>query len=622
MCGICGWIDYRHDLGADEHVRTLATMNDTMACRGPDQQGVWAQGPAALCHRRLAVIDIEGGRQPMSLDDDGAPPLRMVYSGETYNFRELREELAAAGHRFRTSSDTEVVLRAHREWGRKDPRDVARRLNGMFAYALWDDAAHELVLVRDRLGIKPLYYYPTPHGVLFGSEPKAILANPEADRTVDAEGLRRALAFVADPANAVFRGMREVPPGCVVRIGRDGHREERYWQLTDTGHSDDVDTTVGHVRELLTDTAQRQLIADVPLCTLLSGGLDSSALTALAAKHVTGTVRSFAVDFAGYAENFTADDARGTPDTPYVHEVAEYVGTDHRDIVLRTEDMMDPAVRAAALHARDLPAGIGDMDTSLYLLFQAVRRVSTVALSGESADEVFGGYRDFHDADTVAADTFPWLAGRMMNHDHRDPGPFDRSLWSKLDVPGYVEDQYRAALAEVPELTGPAADDPHERRMREICYLYLTRWLPVLLDRKDRMSMAVGLEVRVPFCDHRLVEYVFGTPWAQKNFDGREKSLLRHATKDLLPDSVVQRVKSPYPSTQDESYAASLRDQVAAILADGDDAPVAPLVDREAVRRRLEAPSGTENQMGARMELERIIDLNSWVRDYDVELAV
>ena len=627
MCGICGWIDYRRDLGEDENRRTLAGMNQTMSCRGPDQEGIRVERHAALCHRRLAVIDVEGGRQPMSLDDDGRPALHIVYSGETYNFRELRAELESAGHRFRTSSDTEVVLRAHREWGGRDPRDVARRLNGMFAYALWDIASEELVLVRDRLGVKPLYYYPTPDGVLFGSEPKAILANPAAKRVVDVEGLRRALSWVADPSNAVFRGMREVPPGYVVRIGRTGIREERYWRLEDTGHTDDVPTTVQNVRDLLEDTAKRQLIADVPLCTLLSGGLDSSALTALAARHVRdqggGDVRSFAVDFAGYADNFTADDVRGTPDTPYVHEVAGFVGTDHRDILLHTEDMMEPGVRAAALHARDLPAGIGDMDTSLYLLFKAVREESTVALSGESADEVFGGYRDFHDADTVAAETFPWLAGRMMNHDASDPGLFDRDLFGKLDVAGYVDDQYRKALAEVPELTGPAATDPHERRMREVCYLYLTRFLPNLLDRKDRMSMAVGLEVRVPFCDHRLVEYVFGTPWVHKTFDGREKSLLRHATKDLLPVSVVQRVKSPYPSTQDEGYEKSLRDRVAGILARGDDAPVAPMVDPKAITERLDAPSSqAQHRMGRRMQLERVIDLNQWLEDYQVELDV
>jgi asparagine synthase (glutamine-hydrolysing) len=263
--------------------------------------------------------------------------------------------------------------------------------------------------------------------------------------------------------------------------------------------------------------------------------------------------------------------------------------------------------------------GLGDMDTSLYLLFKAVRERSTVALSGESADEVFGGYRDFHDPDTVAADTFPWLAGRMMKADPSDPGLLDAGVADRLDLPGHLAAQYRAALAEVPELTGPAADDPHERRMREICFLYLTRFLPNLLDRKDRMSMAVGLEVRVPFCDHRLVEYVFGTPWAHKTFDGREKSLLRHATAHLLPESVVQRVKSPYPSTQDDTYEKELRERAADLLR-RDDSPAAPLIDRKAVAARIDAPLDGHTAMGTRTQLERVLDVDVWLRDYDVEL--
>jgi asparagine synthase (glutamine-hydrolysing) len=377
---------------------------------------------------------------------------------------------------------------------------------------------------------------------------------------------------------------------------------------------------MGHVRELLEDTARRQLIADVPLCTLLSGGLDSSALTALAARQSRDRVRSFAVDFTGYTENFTADDVRGTPDAPYVHDVAAHVGTEHTDITLSTGQLMDPEVRATTLHARDLPSGIGDMDTSLYLLFHSIRAQSTVALSGESADVVFGGYRDFHDPDTVAADTFPWLAGRMMRRDPADPGLWDGGLVKQLDLPGYYENQYRAALGEVPELTGPAAADPHERRMRQICYLYLTRFLPLLLDRKDRMSMAVGLEVRVPFCDHRLVEYVFGAPWAHKTFDGREKSLLRAATADLLPASVVRRVKSPYPSTQDAGYEQVLRRRVAALLESG--GPVVPLLDAGAVRKRLAAPVGAIPGMAARVPLEQVLALDAWLRDYAVTVVL
>ncbi|MES0039822.1 asparagine synthase (glutamine-hydrolyzing) [Mesorhizobium sp. M0046] len=587
----------------------LADMTATMAYRGPDDEGTWIDGPAALGHRRLAVIDIQGGRQPMTLQEGGQPALVLVYTGETYNYRELRQRLAVLGHRFDTSSDTEVVLHAHHEWGRRDPCTAVSELNGMFAYALWDTAKRELLLVRDRLGIKPLYYYPTQHGVLFGSEPKAILANGLAECVMDADGLRRTLSFVADPHNTVFRGMREVRPGHIVRVTREGIQQMTYWQLTDSGHTDNVPTTVRHVRELLEDTVQRQLIADVPLCTLLSGGLDSSALTALAARFSDERIRSFALDFVGYTENFTPGPMCGTPDGPYVQEVAKFAGSDHTDITLSADDLMDPNVRARTLHARDLPFTWGDVDSSLYLLFRAIRQHSTVALSGESADELFGGYSWFHDPAHIQANTFPWSGHVDIAHQSLGPG-----LVEELDLPGYLDEQYQRALAEVPALTGPASADPHERRMREVCYLALTRYLPTLLDRKDRLSMALGLEVRVPYCDHRLVEYVFGTPWAHKTFDRREKSLLRAATADLLPQSVVQRVKSVYPPIQDPTYDTMLRTRFRALL-DDRNAAVAPLLSVDRARTLLNA---TDNIRW----VECILTLQDFLTDYNVSLTV
>ncbi|TJW91342.1 MAG: asparagine synthase (glutamine-hydrolyzing) [Mesorhizobium sp.] len=609
MCGICGWIDFDRDLRSPDAQRELADMTATMAYRGPDDEGTWIDGNAALGHRRLAVIDIQGGRQPMTLEEDGQPALVLVYGGETYNYRELRQRLAALGHRFDTSSDTEVVLHAHREWGRRDPCTAVSELNGMFAYALWDTAKRELLLIRDRLGIKPLYYYPTQHGVLFGSEPKAILANGLAERALDADGLRRTLSSVADPYNSVFRGMREVRPGHIVRVSRDGIQQMTYWQLTDSGHTDDVPTTVRRVRELLEDTVQRQLIADVPLCTLLSGGLDSSALTALAARFGGERTRSFALDFVGYTENFTPGPMCGTPDGPYVQDVAKFTGTDHTDIILSADELMDPNVRTGTLHARDLPFTWGNEDCSLYLLFRAIRQHSTVALSGESADELFGGYSWFHDPAHIQADTFPWSDPVDIARQSLDPG-----ILEGLDLPGYLNDQYRRALAEVPALTGPAMADPHERRMREVCYLFLTRCLPTLLDRKDRMSMALGLEVRVPYCDHRLVEYVFGTPWAHKTFDGREKSLLRAATADLLPPSVVKRVKSVYPPIQDPTYDRMLRARFTALLGDRN-AAVAPLLSVDRSRALLNA---TDNIRW----VECILTLQDFLTDYKVSLTV
>src|SRR5919199_40862 len=613
MCGIAGWVDFGRNLTAEQP--TVQAMTDTMACRGPDAEGLWIAPHVALGHRRLAVIDLQGGRQPMVVEEGERVLAALTYSGEVYNFRELRAELSAQGHCFRNHSDTEVVLHAYLQWG----EDFVTRLNGMYAFALWDVRREELLLVRDRMGIKPLYYYPTPSGVLFGSEPKAILANPHVDPVVDDDGLRELLSFVKTPEQAVFRGMREVRPGQLVRVRREGTTKRRYWALESREHTDDIDTTVRTVRALLDDIVARQLISDVPLCSLLSGGLDSSAITALAAKALReqdgGQVRSFAVDLVGYSDNFRPDEMRGTPDAPYVADLARHVAADHTDIVLDSNELMSPEARAAVLHARDLPNGAGDMDTSLYLLFRAIREHSTVAVSGESADEAFGGHPLVHDPEAVNADTFPWLAAFRGRQERATL--FNPELMKRLDVAGYCADSYHDALAEVPHLPGETG---LEKRMREVSYLHLTRFVQILLDRKDRMSMAVGLEVRVPFCDHRLVEYVFNSPWSMKTFDGREKSLLRAASSDVLPRSVVERVKSPYPSTQDPTYERRLRREMSNVLA-GEDAPVLSLLDVERARALVEEPVSSVSTQFSRMGMELALQLNGWLKEYGVRIG-
>jgi asparagine synthase (glutamine-hydrolysing) len=605
MCGITGWVAFDHDLTQAQP--TVDTMTETMACRGPDARGTWLDRHAALGHRRLSVIDIEGGAQPMTLDTpQGA--LAMVYSGEAYNYTELRDELRRRGHAFRTTSDTEVVLHAYLEWGAA----MAERLNGMYAFAIWDSRTEKLVMIRDRMGIKPFYFHPTADGVLFGSEPKAILANPLAVRAVDLDGLRELFTFTKTPGHAVWSGMREVEPGTVVTVDHNGVHTSVYWRLETKEHTDDRRTTVAHVRELLDDIVARQLVADVPRCVLLSGGLDSSALTALAAKQLGErgeTVRSFSVDFVGQAENFTADELRPTNDSPFVHDVAEHVRSRHQDVVLDSSELTDPAIRRAVVSANDVPAGRGDMDASLYLLFKAIRAQSTVALSGESADEVFGGYRWFHLPEVQRADTFPWVAALSLDRPGlSSPRLLNPELAAKLDTEGYIADQYASAVAEVAPLPG---ESEHERRMRVICYLHLTRFVRLLLDRKDRMSMAVGLEVRVPFCDHRLVEYVYNTPWSLKTYDGREKSLLRGATRDVLPQSVVERVKSPYPSTQDPKYPTMLQLQVEELLTEANN-PVFEVVDRGWLNAVVRSDPATIDSL-SRHALERTLDLAAWL---------
>ncbi|MFJ6182310.1 asparagine synthase (glutamine-hydrolyzing) [Streptomyces sp. NPDC092295] len=616
MCGITGWIDFSRDLTTESG--TLDAMVRTLIRRGPDAGGGWLDTHAALGHRRLAVIDLEGGAQPMATPERGPrgdlPRAVISYGGEIYNYRELRGELSLHGHRFTTSSDTEVALRAYLQWG----ADFVHRLNGMYSIAIWDTASEELLLVRDRLGVKPLYYHPTPGGVLFGSEPKAILAHPLVRPSASAEELCDALLFLRTPGRVPLRGMRELRPGHLLRVGRAGLREERYWALEARPHPDDLPTTIATVRDLLDDIVPRQMVADVPLVALLSGGLDSSAVTALAQRVRAaegGRISTFAVDFTGHSENFRGDPIRPTPDGPYARAVAEHVGSAHHTITLDRARLLDPAVRRTVLEAWDLPFNFADLDISLHQLFAAVREHATVALSGEGADEVFGGYLWFSDPVARAAETFPWL--RLGAHRGLDPRALFHSWFVEgIDLATYQADLYRSALAEVPRLDG---EGPEERRTRELGYLTLTRWLPILLDKKDRMGMANGLEGRVPFCDHRLVEYLFNVPWAMKTCTGQEKGLLREAAAGLLPRSVLRRTKAAYPSIQDPAYDRGLIAGLTA-AAVGDDAPLTGYLDPAAVRRLTDkTTTGTLSEF-ERILLESTVRLGDWLSTYGVDL--
>jgi asparagine synthase (glutamine-hydrolysing)/amidotransferase len=357
----------------------------------------------------------------------------------------------------------------------------------------------------------------------------------------------------------------------------------------------------------------------VPVCTLLSGGLDSSAVTALAARALDpAPIRSFSVDFTGAADRFAPNSVRSEPDAPYARALAAHVGGEHTEVLLDSAELTDPAVRAAVLGATDLPPSFwGDMWPSLYLLFRAIRRSATVALSGEAADELFGGYLWFRNPAAVTAPTFPWLTSGSARY-FGGLRLLDAGLLDKLDIPGARADSYADAVTEAPVLPG---EDPADARLRRVTYLNLTRFVQTLLDRKDRMSMAVGLEVRVPFCDHRLVEYVFNVPWAMKSFDGREKSLLRAAVADLLPTPVLERVKTPYPATQDPVYERLLRGELARVLADPD-APVLPLLDRAKCRALIGRPQGAVSRPYDRGSLETAVWLDAWLRLHDVTLEL
>lgn len=614
MCGITGWIDWNSDLTKESD--NLERMTDTLAPRGPDAAGTWISAHCALGHRRLSVIDPENGEQPM-IRYTGDDQYIVVYNGELYNALELRKELESRGRSFTTTCDTEVLLVSYMEWGRA----CVERFNGIFAFAIWDVTAQELFLARDRLGVKPLFFSRRNGLFIFGSEQKCILEHSAVKAEVGAEGL--AEIFVIGPArtpgHGVYKEISELRPGQCMIVNRAGVKTITYWQLRSAPHEHNVEQTAEHVRELLKDTVQRQLISDVPVCTLLSGGLDSSALTTIAVDYYRGSgqgsVHTYSVDYRDNDKHFKAHSFQPNSDAPWIERMTSHLGTFHHPVFFDTPELV------AALHdatlARDLP-GMADVDASLLLFCHEIKKGATVAISGEAADEIFGGYPWFHRDDALSANTFPWSLATDMRSELLSP---DIASWIRPQQ--YIGDRYAQAVAEVPHLDG---EDKKRGEMRRMSYLNITRFMPTLLDRKDRMSMAAGLEVRVPFCDHRLVEYVWNIPWEIKTAGDREKGILRKALQGILPDDVLWRKKSPYPKTHNPNYLAAVRGLLLDVLNDPS-SPLLPLINVKKVRELAQSDSAKSNipwfgqLMSGPQMFAYLYQVNLWLKHYNVSIG-
>ncbi|GAB2714741.1 asparagine synthase (glutamine-hydrolyzing) [Kitasatospora kifunensis] len=609
MSGIAGWVDFEREVARERHA--VLAMTAALAGRGPHGDGLWACPRAVLGQRGTgAVNEYEGGR-PVVVAEQGRPVAVISYDGSVSNAARLRRQLTDAGEHFSCGSEAEVVLRAYLRWGTAG----VQRLEGMFAFAIWDLRVSQLILVRDRMGIKPLTYQPLEAGVLFGSEPKAVLAHPLAEARVDADGLRAVLTAIKVPGRSVFRGLREVAPGHLVKVGVSGIHTEPYWQLRPRPHTEDLDETVDTVRRLLTTAVTSAMAGEPAAGILLSGGLDSSAMAALAASQAAAgeVLRTFTV---GIGAN-----ACSVPDSPYVSQVVEHLGTQHLEASFDPQALTDPVVRTAVLTAKDLPTPYGDKNITPYLFFRSVGEHVKVALSGEAADTVFGGFAWADDPSVVQAEMFPWLTvARQLGLEHGiGAGLLDPALLKWLDLDTYCTEQYHGAIAEVEHLP-----DSHglERRMRELSYLHLTRWLDPLLLHSERLGTAGALEIRFPFCDHRLVEYMYNTPWAMKSHCGRERSLLRSVVRELLPPTILARPKTPFPVTYDDGYKTHLRDSLAAVLADPH-APVAALLDTKAARAVVEDPRLIDRGgwLG-RADVEMALQLNTWLDRYGIRLVL
>lgn len=615
MCGIAGWIDWGRDLTRQRAV--MEAMGRTLANRGPDAEGFWYSRHAAFAHRRLIVVDPEGGAQPMIRKRRGERQFVLVYNGELYNTPDLRRELEALGHAFRGHSDTEVLLVSYIQWG----EDCVERLNGIFAFAVWDEADHKLFMARDRLGVKPLFYTVRNDRLIFGSELKALLAHPEIQPEINAEGLAEVLVMCPGrtPGHGVFRDIAELKPGYCLRFDQGGLHMRRYWKLQSLPHEDDLETTVVKVRELFKDTVERQLVADVPVCTLLSGGIDSSAITAYAALALNqgrqGPIHTYSIDYVDNDRYFKPSLYQPNSDSQWVKRVADYLGTVHHSFYIDTPELVDSL--AMAVRARDLP-GMADVDSSLYLFCRAIKQDATVALSGECADEIFGGYPWFHNKEAFNNASFPWV--HMIDERMSLLAP---DIVDLIRPKEYLSQRYQETLDDVPYLPG---ESTREGKIRELLYLTINWFMATLLDRKDRMSMALGLEVRVPFCDHRLMEYVWNIPWAMKNTGGIEKGIFRRAMAGVLPEEVLTRRKSPYPKTHNPAYTGAVRGWLNQILAD----PASPLlrfINVAQVKKLVNAgdASFTRPWYGQLMTgpqlFAYLIQLDIWLREYKVTVC-
>jgi asparagine synthase (glutamine-hydrolysing) len=590
-------------------------MGETLNHRGPDDKGQW-QGPdCVLVHRRLSVMDPERGKQPMVKTVDGTDCV-LVYNGELYNAPDLRRELTALGQTFHTDCDTEVLLSALMVWG----EDALEKLEGIFAFAFWDGARRRLLCGRDRFGVKPFFYAWRDGTFVFASELKALFQYPGLEPKLGKDGLREVLGIA--PARTagvgVFEGVEELPPASWMILTPDETVTTRYWQLVSRPHEDDYETTVSRVRELLIGAIRRQLVSDVPLCTFLSGGLDSSVITAVAAneyaKQGRPPLETYSFDYVGNEKFFHASAFQPDADAPYVQKMVETFHTRHRVLNCDIPTLAD--LLEEAMWARDLP-GMVDVDSSLLYFCRQVAKHHVVALSGECADEVFGGYPWFERPEMLAADTFPWCPDLSPRRD-----VFDRAVWADLQVEDYVRARYRQSLDACPKLDG---ERPDEARKREVGWLSINWFMACLLERKDRMSMASGLEVRVPFCDHHLVEYVWNIPYAMKAKNGQRKQVLRDAAKGLLPEDVRVRPKSPYPKTHDPLYEQLVRAKLAAVLED-QNAPIHALVNIRALQEGLMVSAGDYGRpwfgqlMAGPQMLAYLVQLNGWMEKYHLSV--
>ncbi len=614
MCGFVGFANLKENISSKTNIYN---MNESISKRGPDEDGYYYEEHVCLGHKRLIVVDPDGGKQPMSAMKDGNL-YTIVYNGQLYNTKDLRSELEENGFTFDSYSDTEVLLKSFIFW----KYDVVKKLNGIFSFAIWNSKKNELFLARDHFGVKPLFYTIYNNTLVFASEIKALFKYPGIEAKLDEQSI--AELFGIGPARTaglgIFKNIYEIKPAHFGIFNESGLHIERYWKLESKVHTDNLEKTCDNVRFLLEDSISRQLVSDVPLCTFLSGGLDSSIITLYASKyckkHNLPPLNTYSVDYVDNDKNFVKTDFQPNSDNYYINLMTEKLNTNHHTVVLDTPELA--SALEDAMIARDFP-GMADVDSSLLLFCKKVKQNATVSLTGECADEIFGGYPWFFRADALNSNTFPWSIAITERQNLLNP-----QIASKVNLKNYIDYRYQESLNEVDILDEDSMETAEKRR---ISHLTLNWFMQTLLDRSDRMAMYNGFELRVPFCDYRLAEYVWNIPWEMKALHGREKGLLRYIMKDLLPEEIVDRKKSPYPKTWNPTYLATVKDMLTKIMNDSN-APINNLLNRNYILEILETDGKafTRPWFGQLMTgpqlMAYLCQVNMWLERYNPSIEI
>lgn len=615
MCGLVGFANPFKDVSSFRNV--LNNMNNEIAKRGPDEDGMYFEENVCLGHKRLIVIDPDGGKQPMIFRYQGNT-YSLVYNGQIYNTKELKDELSENGFTFDGHSDTEVLLKGFSFW----KYDIIHKLNGIFSFAIWNSKEKELFVARDHFGVKPFYYSIVDGTFVFASEVKALFKYPGITAKIDSEGISELFGLGPShtPGHGIFKDIHELKPASYGVFNSSGLHAEKYWSLVSLPHKDSFGTTCDKVRFLLEDSIRRQLVSDVPLCTFLSGGLDSSIITLYAANYCKEKglppLNTYSVDYVDNDKNFVKTDFQPNSDNYYINLMKNKLNTNHHSIILDTPELADSL--EDAMLARDYP-GMADVDSSLLLFCKNVKKHATVTLTGECSDEIFGGYPWFFRDDALNSGTFPWSIALDERQTLLNP-----EIAKKVHLKDYINFRYTESLNEVNILD---TDSKETQEKRKISHLTLNWFMQTLLDRSDRMAMYNGFEIRVPFCDYRLAQYVWNIPWEIKALNGREKGLLRYVMKDLLPSEIVDRKKSPYPKTWNPTYLQKVKGMLTDIM-ENKNAPINSLLNRQYILdiiktdgRAFTRPWFGQLMTGPQL-MAYLCQVNMWLERYQPKIEI